>query len=124
MPPKAPTSPFRAASSCRSTTVPANPGHRHPAFGSPLDRVDAVTMPRPRRWSTVRCAAVPGTSGAGGGAAAIATEPAESRSAVTAAAPAGIKAEVAKLDLSVLPAERRRLLATVGRRLTAQALDR
>ncbi len=49
--------------------------------------------------------------------------------------PAGIKAEVTKLeflrglgadalDLSVLPAERRRFLAAVGRRLTAQALDR
>ncbi len=51
------------------------------------------------------------------------------------ASPAGIRAEVAKLeflrglgadtlDLSVLPAERRRFLATVGRRLTAQALER
>ena len=51
------------------------------------------------------------------------------------ASPAGIKAEVTKLeflrglgadtlDLSVLPAERRRFLATVGRRLTAQALQR
>ena len=51
------------------------------------------------------------------------------------ASPAGIKAEVTKLeflrglgadalDLSVLPAERRRFLATVGRRLTAQALER
>jgi hypothetical protein len=51
------------------------------------------------------------------------------------AAPAAVKAEVAKfaflrgldahtLDLSVLPAERRRFLATVGRRLTAQALQR
>ncbi len=49
--------------------------------------------------------------------------------------PAAVKAEVAKLeflrstdadslDLSVLPAERRRFLATVGRRLTAQALER
>jgi hypothetical protein len=28
------------------------------------------------------------------------------------------------LDLSALPAERRRFLATVGRRLTAQALER
>ncbi len=47
----------------------------------------------------------------------------------------GVKAEVGKLeflrglgadalDLSVLPAERRRFLATVGRRLTAQALAR
>jgi hypothetical protein len=46
-----------------------------------------------------------------------------------------VKAEVAKLeflrsmgadslDLSGLPAERRRFLATVGRRLTAQALER
>ncbi|MEV0970100.1 hypothetical protein [Microtetraspora glauca] len=46
-----------------------------------------------------------------------------------------MKAEVAKLeflrslgadslDLSALPAERRRFLATVGRRLTAQALER
>lgn len=46
-----------------------------------------------------------------------------------------MKAEVAKLeflrglsadtlDLSVLPAERRRFLAMVGRRLTAQALER
>ncbi|WP_224392891.1 transposase [Pseudonocardia sp. ICBG1293] len=46
-----------------------------------------------------------------------------------------MKAEIAKLeflrgmdahalDLSVLPAERRRFLATVGRRLTAQALER
>ncbi|MEZ7129055.1 hypothetical protein ACBR40_27305 [Nonomuraea sp. AD125B] len=51
------------------------------------------------------------------------------------ASPAAVKAEIAKLeflrrmgadmlDLSVLPAERRRLLATVGRRLTAQALQR
>jgi hypothetical protein len=51
------------------------------------------------------------------------------------ASPAAVKAEVAKLaflrglgadtlDLSVLPAERRRFLATVGRRLTAQALER
>jgi hypothetical protein len=51
------------------------------------------------------------------------------------ASPAAVKAEVAKLDflrgmdahtldLSVLPAERRRFLATVGRRLTAQALTR
>ncbi|MGH3863705.1 DUF4158 domain-containing protein, partial [Actinokineospora sp.] len=51
------------------------------------------------------------------------------------ASPAAIKAEVAKLeflrglgadrlDLSVLPAERRRFLATVGRRLTGQALER
>ncbi len=51
------------------------------------------------------------------------------------ASPAAVKAEVAKLaflrgldahtlDLSVLPAERRRFLATVGRRLTAQALQR
>lgn len=51
------------------------------------------------------------------------------------ASPAGVKAEVGKLeflrglgadalDLSVLPAERRRFLATVGRRLTAQALAR
>jgi hypothetical protein len=51
------------------------------------------------------------------------------------ASPAAVKAEVAKLaflrglgadalDLSVLPAERRRFLATVGRRLTAQALGR
>ncbi len=51
------------------------------------------------------------------------------------ASPAGIRAEVTKLeflrglgadtlDLSVLPAERRRFLATVGRRLTAQALQR
>lgn len=51
------------------------------------------------------------------------------------ASPAAVKAEIAKLeflramdahtlDLSVLPAERRRFLATVGRRLTAQALQR
>lgn len=51
------------------------------------------------------------------------------------ASPAAVKAEMAKLgflrgmdahilDLSVLPAERRRFLATVGRRLTAQALQR
>lgn len=51
------------------------------------------------------------------------------------ASPAAVKAEVAKLeflrglgadrlDLSVLPAERRRFLASVGRRLTAQALER
>lgn len=51
------------------------------------------------------------------------------------ASPAAVKAEVAKLgflrgmgahtlDLSSLPAERRRFLATVGRRLTAQALQR
>ncbi|MBN9739351.1 Tn3 family transposase [Pseudonocardia sp. P1] len=51
------------------------------------------------------------------------------------ASPAAVKAEVAKLeflrsmgadtlDLSVLPAERRRFLATVGRRLTTQALER
>ena len=51
------------------------------------------------------------------------------------ASPAAVKAEVVKLeflrglgadtlDLSVLPAERRRFLATVGRRLTAQALER
>ena len=51
------------------------------------------------------------------------------------ASPAAVKAEVTKLeflrglgvdtlDLSVLPAERRRFLATVGRRLTAQALAR
>ncbi len=51
------------------------------------------------------------------------------------ASPAAVKAEIAKLeclrgmdahtlDLSVLPAERRRFLATVGRRLTAQALAR
>ncbi|GGM84379.1 hypothetical protein GCM10012275_63800 [Longimycelium tulufanense] len=51
------------------------------------------------------------------------------------ASPAAVRAEVAKLeflrglgadtlDLSVLPAERRRFLATVGRRLTAQALER
>nr|WP_207386396.1 DUF4158 domain-containing protein [Protofrankia symbiont of Coriaria ruscifolia] len=51
------------------------------------------------------------------------------------ASPAAVKAEVAKLEflrgldahtleLSVLPAERRRFLATVGRRLTAQALQR
>lgn len=51
------------------------------------------------------------------------------------ASPAAVKAEVAKLeflrglgadalDLSGLPAERRRFLATVGRRLTAQALER
>ena len=51
------------------------------------------------------------------------------------ASPAGIKAEVTKLeflrglgaealDLSMLPAERCRFLATVGRRLTAQALER
>jgi hypothetical protein len=51
------------------------------------------------------------------------------------ASPAGIRAEVTKLeflrglgadtlDLSVLPAERRRFLAAVGRRLTAQALER
>ncbi|MFI6803002.1 DUF4158 domain-containing protein [Streptosporangium canum] len=51
------------------------------------------------------------------------------------ASPAAVKAEVAKLeflrslgadslDLSALPAERRRFLATVGRRLTAQALER
>jgi hypothetical protein len=49
--------------------------------------------------------------------------------------PAAVKTEVAKLeflrdmdahtlDLSVLPAERRRFLATMGRRLTAQALQR
>lgn len=51
------------------------------------------------------------------------------------ASPAAVKAEVAMLeflrsmgadtlDLSALPAERRRFLATVGRRLTAQALER
>lgn len=51
------------------------------------------------------------------------------------ASPAAVKAEIAKLeflrgmdahalDLSVLPAERRRFLAMVGRRLTAQALQR
>jgi TnpA family transposase len=51
------------------------------------------------------------------------------------ASPAAVKAEVVKLeflrslgadglDLSALPAERRRFLATVGRRLTAQALER
>jgi hypothetical protein len=51
------------------------------------------------------------------------------------ASPAAVKAEVAKLeflrqmgartlDLSVLPAERRRFLATAGRRMTAQALTR
>lgn len=51
------------------------------------------------------------------------------------ASPAAVRAEVAKLvylrglgadtlDLSVLPAERRRFLATVGRRLTGQALER
>lgn len=51
------------------------------------------------------------------------------------ASPAAIKAEVGKLeflrdlgadalDLAMLPAERRRFLATVGRRLTAQALER
>ena len=51
------------------------------------------------------------------------------------ASPAAVKAEVAKLeflrgmdahtlDLSMLPAERRRFLATVGRRSTAQALAR
>lgn len=51
------------------------------------------------------------------------------------ASPAAIKAEVTKLeflrdlgadalDLSMLPADRRRFLATVGRRLTAQALER
>ncbi|MFF0144514.1 Tn3 family transposase [Amycolatopsis sulphurea] len=50
------------------------------------------------------------------------------------ASPAAVKAEVAKLeflrslgadslDLSALPAERRRFLATVGRRLTSQALE-
>ncbi len=53
----------------------------------------------------------------------------------TEASAAAVKAEVGKLlylrgldahtlDLSVLPAERRRFLATVGRRLTAQALAR
>ena len=51
------------------------------------------------------------------------------------ASPAAVRSEVGKLgflrgldahtlDLSVLPAERRRFLATVGRRLTAQALER
>ncbi|MEV4297006.1 hypothetical protein [Microbispora rosea] len=51
------------------------------------------------------------------------------------ASPAAVEAEIAKLeflrgmdahalDLSVLPAERRRFLAMVGRRLTAQALQR
>lgn len=51
------------------------------------------------------------------------------------ALPAAVKAEIAKLeflrgmdantlDLSVLPTERSRFLATVGRRLTAQALQR
>ncbi len=51
------------------------------------------------------------------------------------ASPTAVKAEVAKLeflrslgadtlDLSVLPAERRRFLATIGRRLTGQALER
>ena len=51
------------------------------------------------------------------------------------ASPTAVKAEVAKLeflrqmgahtlDLSVLPAERRRFLATAGRRMTAQALTR
>jgi len=53
----------------------------------------------------------------------------------TRASPAAVKAELAKhaflrgldaheLDLSALPAERRRFLATIGRRLTAQALAR
>jgi hypothetical protein len=48
------------------------------------------------------------------------------------ASPAGVRAEIDKLehlrglgvhtlDLSVLPAERRRFLATIGRRLTGQA---
>jgi hypothetical protein len=51
------------------------------------------------------------------------------------ASPSAVRAEVAKLeflrslgadtlDMSVLPAERRRFLATVGRRLTVQALER
>ncbi len=51
------------------------------------------------------------------------------------ASPAAVKTEISKLeflramgaetlDLSVLPAERRRFLATMGRRLTAQALQR
>ena len=51
------------------------------------------------------------------------------------ASPAAVKAEIAKLeflrglgadtlDLSVLPAERRRFLATMGRRMTAQSLAR
>ncbi|MEV6228044.1 Tn3 family transposase [Saccharopolyspora shandongensis] len=51
------------------------------------------------------------------------------------ASPTAVKAEISKLeflrgmdahalDLSVLPAERRRFLATMGRRLTAQALTR
>ncbi|MEO6089760.1 MAG: Tn3 family transposase [Umezawaea sp.] len=51
------------------------------------------------------------------------------------ASPSAVRAEVAKLeflrglgadtlDLSVLPAERRRFLATIGRRLTGQALER
>jgi hypothetical protein len=50
------------------------------------------------------------------------------------ASPSAVRAEVAKLeflrslgadtlDMSVLPAERRRFLATVGRRLTVQALE-
>ena len=53
----------------------------------------------------------------------------------TSATPAAVKAELEKLaylrridahtlDLSVLPAERRRFLAQVGRRSTAQALAR
>lgn len=53
----------------------------------------------------------------------------------TSSSPAAVKAELEKLaylrrldahtmDLSVLPAERRRFLAGVGRRLTAQALQR
>jgi hypothetical protein len=51
------------------------------------------------------------------------------------ASPAAVRAEISKLeflrgldahtlDMSVLPAERRRFLATMGRRLTAQALQR
>jgi TnpA family transposase len=57
------------------------------------------------------------------------------RTGPTRPSPAAVKAELAKLvflrgldahkiDLSVLPAERRRFLATIGRRSTAQALAR
>jgi hypothetical protein len=56
--------------------------------------------------------------------------------APTSSSPAAVKTELEKLaaylrrldahtvDLSMLPAERRRLLAGVGRRLTMQALQR
>jgi hypothetical protein len=57
------------------------------------------------------------------------------RTGPTRPSPAAVKAELAKLaflrglhahrlDLGMLPAERRRFLATIGRRSTAQALAR